>query len=404
MKKIDLNIWVQAHPFKFRSSTDFAYVRVANNVLGLVRSSDWGRDMNKEQQVSLALDLTLYFEDVVSYLGLWKAFISKHYELYGKYLPFYDYDEGSYYVDEVNIEDVCYLVWAHRMETKQDVFINPENPWLVKLAGEVFKYFEEEFENVPMNEELKDFIYDDRLNDIYFLKHILIWLTADSYLLKSGRTQKLINGYISHYKKRLGNISEGEVEYLSKSLTSIDSKVGPLAIRAAEWFALMCESVGLKGAAVNINEIHSSLSHVFEVISYDAENLCLRGADDNVIEISRDNFAGLPDSTLSTRKYMISAVINYQSRWFVNGMTSWSNDEEVFKSEKDRLKETQLHAELNAYEEMLAENQGRPIFYFKNSGEMMKHIERFVDAEPQFKMPRDSKSWRNIVLFVNYDC
>ncbi len=201
----------------------------------------------------------------------------------------------------------------------------------------------------------------------------------------------------------MGNISEGEVEYLSKSLTSIDSKVGPLAIRAAEWFALMCESAGLKGTAVNINEIHSSPSHVFEVISYDAENLCLRGADDNVIEISRDNFAGLPDRTLSTRKYMISAVINYQSRWFVNGMTSWSNDEEVFKSEKDRLKETHLHAEFNAYEEMLAENQGRPIFYFKNSDEMMKHIERFVDAEPQFKMPQDSKSWRNIVLFVNSD-
>lgn len=78
----------------------------------------------------MALTLAHYLEDVISDFGLWAAFTSKHRELYGKYLPFYTIDEENYYCDEINPEDVRFLIWMVLQKSKETTFCNPENPYL----------------------------------------------------------------------------------------------------------------------------------------------------------------------------------------------------------------------------------------------------------------------------------
>ena len=57
--------------------------------------------------------------ETVSYthLDVYKrqAFILTHKELYGKYLPFYTPDD-HYYDDEVNLEDVRFLLWHYTQQ------------------------------------------------------------------------------------------------------------------------------------------------------------------------------------------------------------------------------------------------------------------------------------------------
>ena len=50
----------------------------------------------------LAIVLTMYYEDMISDLGIWNALTDSFQELYGRQLPFYDVDMQNYYRNEPN--------------------------------------------------------------------------------------------------------------------------------------------------------------------------------------------------------------------------------------------------------------------------------------------------------------
>lgn len=55
------------------------------------------------------LFLTSYLEDLVSGSELWNSFVRKHTKLYDKPLPFYVTED--YAEEEINNEDICFLIW-----------------------------------------------------------------------------------------------------------------------------------------------------------------------------------------------------------------------------------------------------------------------------------------------------
>lgn len=66
-------------------------------------------ERSDEEMKRMAIKQTLYFEDMVSEIGLWHSFVQKHQQLYGKALPFY-HVEKDYTLDEPHIEDVQFLL------------------------------------------------------------------------------------------------------------------------------------------------------------------------------------------------------------------------------------------------------------------------------------------------------
>lgn len=54
--------------------------------------------------------VVMYFEDIVADAGMWRAFVRKNQELYGRSYLFYE-SEGELYVDEPDINAVRLLVW-----------------------------------------------------------------------------------------------------------------------------------------------------------------------------------------------------------------------------------------------------------------------------------------------------
>ena len=120
--------WLALHPYNRVSETDQYYLDLANDILKIWNKSELSFQVNSEIKSSVACHLTAYFEDVISQLGLWKAFISKHKELYGKYLPFYSLS-NSYFEDEVNCEDIAFLLWLNMqlyVGNDKEELIDPE--------------------------------------------------------------------------------------------------------------------------------------------------------------------------------------------------------------------------------------------------------------------------------------
>ena len=82
----------KAHPRGLNSSSDQEYTDFANRLVKAMRANSESADWSNDYLRTIAIKVTMYFEDLVSEVGLWKTFVNKHQQLYGKPLPFYDVD------------------------------------------------------------------------------------------------------------------------------------------------------------------------------------------------------------------------------------------------------------------------------------------------------------------------
>ncbi|MCF8366414.1 MAG: DUF3843 family protein, partial [Bacteroidales bacterium] len=93
--KIYIQDWLELHPYDSPQKTDYYYLTVCNQVNEAF--TEFGDLLFKEDKVNngkkLACVLVTWFEDLVSDVGIWKAFIKRHHKMYNKYLPFYDMDD-----------------------------------------------------------------------------------------------------------------------------------------------------------------------------------------------------------------------------------------------------------------------------------------------------------------------
>ena len=104
--------WMQIHPYKQSTPIDSYYTSLANRIYDMMVETELINSFEPEDTKQICIRMAAYFEDVISGLGIWRAFITKYKELFGKYLPFYTPDD-HYYDDEVNYEDVRFDLPAH---------------------------------------------------------------------------------------------------------------------------------------------------------------------------------------------------------------------------------------------------------------------------------------------------
>ena len=107
-----MQAWLDAHGRAKVVNTDEWYLDFANQLLPLVAESYiYGGKEMEEDQKQVALTCALYLEDCVADGGNWRQFIHWHQANYGRCLPFYTLTD-EYLPDEINREDVVFLLWA----------------------------------------------------------------------------------------------------------------------------------------------------------------------------------------------------------------------------------------------------------------------------------------------------
>ena len=113
MKKIYPKKWLELHPYKQTNSVDQYYVGIANEIHKRLYSSTIADAFEEEENIRYtSLCLAAWFEDVISQTGIWQAFTAECRKRYGAYLPFYPI-KGDYFPDEINLEDIRFLLWHH---------------------------------------------------------------------------------------------------------------------------------------------------------------------------------------------------------------------------------------------------------------------------------------------------
>lgn len=152
LQKIYRQLWMEVHPRPQSADTDQWYVDFANRLLPLFEKSELtGQMIHKNRAV---LYFTWYLEDCVNNSGGWNKFIRLHKRLYGRFLPFYTLT-GAYADDEINFEDVSFLLWSLLSPVTDDSPVpwNPTDKSLLRLATDIYALLEAHFEQAPLTDD-----------------------------------------------------------------------------------------------------------------------------------------------------------------------------------------------------------------------------------------------------------
>lgn len=184
-KKIYIKDWLRLKPYERQTSTDLYYLRLSNEVKEALMFYEEELlqkiDLSNEEINELACLITSYFEDLVSGTNIWNSFVRMHHGMYGKPLPFYWSDD--YFEEEINLEDVRFLMWYYLNTIQDEIVLPPQTEFIMGASAEVMDVFEEAWENAPENTQLLPYYQiDPEEKDFYQVRELIGTVLFNSYL------------------------------------------------------------------------------------------------------------------------------------------------------------------------------------------------------------------------------
>lgn len=237
--------WLALHPYKQSTPVDSYYTGIANRIYDILIETELINSFEDDEPKQIAIRLAAYFEDVISELNIWRTFITTYHEMYGKYLPFYEPDD-HYYDDEVNYEDVRFLLWHYTQQYhgyRKGTFVNPDNPANELTARMVYQLFCDEWTTAPENERMRTFLSaENRFENQEAYETLLFWFHYHNYLLTDSDRE------LTEQTRRLWETAKKEnlgVENLIMTLHDHQaylSKTAMLALTSPQWLARILAS------------------------------------------------------------------------------------------------------------------------------------------------------------------
>ena len=233
--------WLHYHPYSNVTLVDNYYITLCNNVLKIIQQPGIAEFIdNLKEEKSLACMLVAYFEDVISETRLFSTFTRLHRKMYGKELPFYE--TPDYYDDEINLQDIYFLIWYHISIHDEEMLFDPyfENSQAFnKAVSEIYNLFDSEFEKAPQNENLQNFLQLSAGSNVKTVREILSFIARKSFFWQAV-FDKFFKEVLGEYMKNgIVVLNEDEnVEVYDQQIHFIFNEYMPLlTMRANEYFA-----------------------------------------------------------------------------------------------------------------------------------------------------------------------
>ena len=67
--------WLQLHPYKQSTPVDSYYTGIANRIYDIMEKTELVNSFEGEETKQICIRMAAYFEDVISGMGLWRAFL-----------------------------------------------------------------------------------------------------------------------------------------------------------------------------------------------------------------------------------------------------------------------------------------------------------------------------------------
>lgn len=314
-KRIYINDWLELKPYGKQTVTDSYYLKLCNDIKKVIITNKQSfvlqRHLDNEDINLLSCFLTSYFEDFISETNIWNSFVRTHQRLYGKQLPFYTLDE--YYEEEINPQDISFLIWYFLNSVQEEKFISPFNDFIVETAEKIIDVFDKEWEFAPENEYLKKFYQiDQKLNDFYIARNLINTVLFKTYLF---------------YPDTLLKLQEQEIEIIENSKDDNNIAMFLNENRDITLHKAHTRLLGLKGKEW-VSEILGAnhlLHKDFLTISKKIQGLFLyKGQDTNNIFI--EHIASSKKFSLTKKSFDHSQTLRELDTILFMGIVMWKNE------------------------------------------------------------------------------
>jgi len=414
-----MNDWLKFHPYPQHSDSDSYFLKLCNQLLKanidqplLLNTIIW------TEYKELTCMLVCYFEDVTSETNIWRSFIAEHKRLYGKYLPFHD-TAVDYYDDEINPQDIMFLVWHFISIMHGESIINPLHSSIASFSDNAFKMLQNEYEMAPVNTPLKDFLTVSDQKDIYKIRAIMEFLTIGSYLNHHHFAKEIEKGNARIAKHKYSPEHEYILKYNLKVELYFNSVSPILALRANEQLANI---IGENHPRYReIKTISKRFKLTCLVLNNDGTYLDLEQiASRKRIRFSMESLdPSFKKSKLTKGKRLSAHMVNIGDEWMLMGSmrvfnlwesTGNTDDEKhLFDPVEPKLETLEYHEE--CFRDLA---DGGVLAYFQNSKQYADFMNRFMvhifqKANPgkpvpsdMFKLEFSEEEMEELVLFFNH--
>ncbi len=403
--------WLELKPYTKPTPTDGYYLDLCNKVKLTIVS------INQPLILQFHLDnthinmlsclLTAYFEDKISGTNIWNTFINLHSRLYDKQLPFYDLSE--YYEEEINLQDIRFLIWYFLNTYQQDEFIVPFNDFITETAEKVIDIFDSAWDYAPENKHLKTFYtIEENETDFYRARHLIDTILFRTYLFYPDTLLDLHDSELEIIEENREN--ENLLSFLNENrdFTLHKAHTRLLALKGKEWASkIVGENHPLYNAFPNISQ---KIIGYFLYKGQDEKDIFIEhiasGKKFNLTKKSFDHSETLKE--VDTILFM--GIVQWRDEWWFSGVffqTEFNAD--LVLDEKNSLEKRRAVNFLDHQEQNMAELLEKQYAAFKDftNGSQIAFLESnkmdaFISELPFFKKPEGKKILEDIDFLLRF--
>ncbi|WP_320019889.1 DUF3843 family protein [Labilibaculum manganireducens] len=391
-ERIYIQQWLELKPYEKQTITDSYYLKISNEVKQAVITNKQSfvlqRFLNDTDIDLLACFLTSYFEDIISGTNIWNSFAAYHTELYNKPLPFYNVDE--YYTEEINPQDISFLIWYFMNTIQNDKFIAPLNDFIVETANKVMNVFDSAWDDAPQNELLKTaYTLTENETNFYIARNLIDTILFKTYLFYPDSLFDLKDQELDIIEEN--SDEENLLNYLNEhrdyALHNVHTRL--LSLKGKEWASRILEvNHPLKN---DFLEISQKISGYFFYKGQDSENIFIEhiasGKKFNLTKKSYEHF----ESLKKIDAILFLGIAKWRNEWWFSGISFQSDfNADLVLAEKNSVQSRGavnfLDHQNEKVDELLEEQyaafkditNGYPIA-FMNSDKVNDFIESYIE-------------------------
>lgn len=377
--------------------TDKYYTEVANDIYLKMVDLTVGVNLPEGAIRDMSIACAAYLEDIVSEIGVWSAIRNIFLKKLDRKLPFYNCDHEDYFDDDLNKEDVMFIMWQSMCRATQDEerIFSPLSEFILKGSGIILEILAEKFEEAPASFLLRDYVKRcvKKADDYYPARMLSEWLVCNHPLVKIPDMAFRIQDMAEAYKEKLDYEDDEICGYWAKCFYSWAEYIGPMGCSSAEYVAELCRIYGNGKTADVLDNLECIKNGEFQIVQADRKGIVLQGVDGQNFEISIKSISNKEDFIAG--KVALTSLVKFGQKWWVNGVVSIFSSKNNTDEPKQVLYVTEKLKWQNR--KIIEDNGGRQVFYFKN----YKQLVDFMGMPANVKMP-DYKP-DDIVLFLSKD-
>ncbi len=327
--------------------------------------------LDAEEIDLLSCFLTSYFEDLISETNIWNTFVNIHKRQYNKYLPFYEMDE--YYPDEINLQDVVFLIWYFLNTMQNEKFIGPVNDFIFEIAEKVMDVFEDAWEFAPENEHLKTYYFiDTKETDFYLARNLVDGILFKTYLfypdtlLDLRDSERELVEETEREEHLLNFLNENRDQLMHKTHTRL------LGLKGKEWVAeILGNNHPLHNDYLNMSQ---KIRGYFLYKGQDTDNVFLEHiASSKRFNLTKKSFDH-SDSLTEIDTILFMGIVKWRNEWWFSGIFFQSDfNPDLILDEKNSMKSRMevnfIDHQENDLQEML-DNQLKAFKEFNNGSQI----------------------------------